>query len=718
MLECVGKGRMGHSMETVVNIASVMLLVLGFGFVVFWHELGHFLAAKAVGIKVEQFAVGFGQAILCWRKGIGVTVGTSADQYRSRIAAEFEKRKGMSLELQDVEGGGSYPTAETERKIARELGLGETEYRWNWMPLGGYVKMLGQDDLDPNVKVNDPRAYNNKSVPARMLVIVAGVVMNVILSALLFMGLYLIGHNVPPAMVGVVMAGSPAQEAGLMVGDRVLSIDGDTAADFNKIALHVALSEEGRALPVVVMREGKEVTLSVTPRRQTGDKREFMQMGVGPTPALRGVPGNMQLRLIDAEWQVQPELLMLRPGDVVTEVEGVAITPEEKGKDKVVPSSWALLDRAVQGSDGRAVRMKVRGVEGAEREIAVRPMMDGTFGEREFRMVGMVPRPIVAGVRNEESTAFRKLRPGDVVTAVEFVDTKDLVEVGSNLALRTTLQSAGSTGRPLALTVLREGRELKVEGLVPNLSVGDGRKGLGIEVGSDVRSTVVGEVVGKSFAERVGLVAGARVVSVNGRSVGDLFEVRRALLEAGEGREVEVVWEREQGGEKGSGRAALTKEEVGELARMRYLVPLAFDERIEPRQTSNPVTAMVWGVAETRDVLLQGYITIKRMAQGSVSAANLTGPVGIFHAGGKIATSKPIDWTFWFLAIISANLAVVNFLPIPIVDGGQFVFLCIEKLMGRPLSPRVQGIAQIVGIALILSVFLFVTYNDITRLIS
>jgi len=66
--------------------------------------------------------------------------------------------------------------------------------------------------------------------------------------------------------------------------------------------------------------------------------------------------------------------------------------------------------------------------------------------------------------------------------------------------------------------------------------------------------------------------------------------------------------------------------------------------------------------------------------------------------------------------MISANLAVVNFLPIPIVDGGLFTFLVIEKLQGRPLSPRTQSIAQVVGLALIVSVFLFVTYQDIMRM--
>lgn len=703
-------------MEMVVNIASIALLVLGFGFVVFWHELGHFLAAKAVGIKVEQFAVGMGQAVLCWRKGIGLTVGTSAPEYEKRVMAEWEKRNqqvGATGEV-EIKAGKARPDSETQRKIADELGLGETEYRLNWMPLGGYVKMLGQDDLDPNVKVNDPRAYNNKSVSARMLVIVAGVIMNVILSALLFMGLYLWGHNVPPATVGTVLAGSPAQAAGLQVGDRVLSIDGDSTADFNKIALHVALAEEGRALPVMVMRDGKEVTLEVKPRRQRDDKREFMQMGVGPTYALRGLRMGLELGFKKPELQVPKEMWSVMPGETVVAINGTSITPEEKGKDAQVPSSWPKLDGLVQASDGKPIRLTLRGKDGGTREVSVSPKFGGTFGEPEFRIVGIIPRPAIEIIQ-DDSSAVGQVLPGDIVTSVEFTDTKDLVLVGSMAQLRSALQSAGATGRSIALTVIRDGKETRIDGLVPNISIGDGKKGLGVQLGMDPISTVVGDVAKETFAERLGLRGGDRIVSVGDRAVGNMFEVRRALIDSGVA-EVEVGVQR--GSELAKLRATLTGEELNQLKSMRLGLPVFFDERIEPRKTSNPATAMVWGVAETRDVLLQGYITIKRMMERSVSPSNLTGPVGIFHAGGKIATSKPIDWTFWFLAIISANLAVVNFLPIPIVDGGQFVFLMLEKVMGRPLSPRAQSIAQIVGIALILSVFLFVTYNDISRLIS
>jgi regulator of sigma E protease len=90
----------------------------------------------------------------------------------------------------------------------------------------------------------------------------------------------------------------------------------------------------------------------------------------------------------------------------------------------------------------------------------------------------------------------------------------------------------------------------------------------------------------------------------------------------------------------------------------------------------------------------------------------MMGPVGILHAGQKFA-SKGVDWLIWFLSMISANLAVVNFLPIPIVDGGLFAFLILEQIQGKPASPRVQQIAQMVGLALIIGVFLLVTFHDI-----
>src|SRR4051794_30967158 len=100
------------------RLPGLFMLIFGFGFVIFWHELGHFLAAKWAGVRVEQFAVGFGQALVSWRKGMGWTMGSSRQKYEALQEAEKDGLQKVDLS-----------------------NIGETEYRLNWIPLGGYVKM-------------------------------------------------------------------------------------------------------------------------------------------------------------------------------------------------------------------------------------------------------------------------------------------------------------------------------------------------------------------------------------------------------------------------------------------------------------------------------------------------------------------------------------------------------------------------------------------------
>src|SRR5436305_8083872 len=112
----------------VKEILLVALMVFGFGFVVFFHELGHFLAAKWVGIRVEQFAVGFGQALFAWRKGLGWRIGTTTKEARRRAEEYLDKKEKADPALKDESGG---YTDEQINMAADELGLGETEYRLN-----------------------------------------------------------------------------------------------------------------------------------------------------------------------------------------------------------------------------------------------------------------------------------------------------------------------------------------------------------------------------------------------------------------------------------------------------------------------------------------------------------------------------------------------------------------------------------------------------------
>jgi regulator of sigma E protease len=145
--------------------------------------------------------------------------------------------------------------------------------------------------------------------------------------------------------------------------------------------------------------------------------------------------------------------------------------------------------------------------------------------------------------------------------------------------------------------------------------------------------------------------------------------------------------------------------------------PLLFKLDTTLDQTSNPIAAVGRGIAETRRMMITTYLTFVRLFQGTVQVDQLKGPVGIAHLGTQIVDQGFLNLLF-FLGLISVNLAVINFLPIPIADGGHFVMLSIEQITGKPVSPVIENITSLAGLALIATVFIVVTYNDIAALIG
>lgn len=680
------------------QVLSIALLCFGFGFVIFFHELGHFLAAKYVGIRVEQFAVGFGQALLSWRKGMGWKVGSSGARYE---------------ELQ---------------KTGQAETVGETEYRLNWIPLGGYVKMLGQDDLRPNAQQDDPRAYNKKSISARMLVVSAGVIMNIILAAIGFMVVFLMGFRAPPAMAGSIIPGSPAANtvkfvdgkhvrAPLQVGDRILYFDDKYQHDFTKITLNAALAEEGTPTPLYVRRvDGTEELLSITPQREGGSSSHgFLMLGIGMPYELRGADKKNALPPEARSPELLPsEALAIEPGDVITHINGKPV--KAGGKD----DEFWKFDRALQESDGKPVELTVKSPDGQTRTALISPLFQRQFGKDSFDAVdflGMVPRTAIYMLIDEESPARGKLLPDDIIVEVRYPNG-DAQRNPSAEKLIQWLNNAGESKKALTFVVERDGKEVTVDGIVPSIKLPNKKLGLGVQLRPDGTGAVIAEVLDNTPARAAGIPANSRITSIDGTPVTSWFDVKNLLADAKPDQPVTLTLAVE-GGQSREVELKLSENQIAQIAGMTYTSALTqsipfLHERVEPRKTDNPLTAAAWGVTETRDFVMQFYLTLQRMFEGSVSYKNMMGPVGIFDAGRKFAY-KGNDWLIWFLAMISANLAVVNFLPIPIVDGGLFTFLLIEKIQGRPLSAKTQSIAQVVGLAVILSVFLLVTYQDIAR---
>lgn len=217
------------------SILDILIIIFGFGVLIFFHELGHFLAAKWAGIRAEAFAVGMGPVMFAYRRGIGIRPG-STERSVLREVENHLRANGDSLEAaanDDERRTKAYRTMDA-------LGIGETEYSLRWLPIGGFVKMLGQEDANPQATSDLPGSYQNTPIGKRMIVVSAGVIANVILAVVFFMWAFLAGVPMEAPIVGRTIPGMPAatatavnaaevgvQNSGLQPGDRIASIDGD-----------------------------------------------------------------------------------------------------------------------------------------------------------------------------------------------------------------------------------------------------------------------------------------------------------------------------------------------------------------------------------------------------------------------------------------------------------------------------------------------------------
>jgi regulator of sigma E protease len=403
--------------------------------------------------------------------------------------------------------------------------------------------------------------------------------------------------------------------------------------------------------------------------------------------------------------QTEPaDFLAVKPGDVITQI---------NGQDVAVDEFWKL-NQALAQSDGKPVDLTVAadGGKGAVSHEMVWPHMQDSFVKDDLDFLGMIPRAVIAAIPEKKSPAVGKLFPGDVI--------EDLESAGDGLAdptrsqVRETLAQAGDKQLAVSLTVLGEdGKERTAENITPNVNLGGGKVGLGIGLQNDEQHLVVADVMKGSSADGK-IPVRATITAANDKPITNWFELRTIIAGCAAGDSLKVTYLAHGDETPKVAEIPLTAADIQSARTIAFASDLMLREMPGQKKTTNPVTALKLGVVETRDLIAQFYLTLRRMFTGELSYKNAMGPVGMFTTGKQIAT-KGANWLLWYLAMISANLAVVNFLPIPIVDGGLFTLLILEKIQGKPLSPEIQRIVQAVGLALILGVFLLVTWQDIAR---
>jgi len=219
------------------------------------------------------------------------------------------------------------------------------------------------------------------------------------------------------------------------------------------------------------------------------------------------------------------------------------------------------------------------------------------------------------------------------------------------------------------------------------------------------------------------LMPRTRIDAVGTKSVEDWPSFRAALVDAvgtDGATETEFTWTLPVADAAAeSGTITISKAEGDRLRSLGWTAPLP-GNWFEPLQTTlsaggDPILATTMGFRQTWKMVVLTYLTIDRLVGGSVSVKQLHGPVGIVHIGTRVA-DRGFTYLIFFLAMISVNLAVLNFLPLPIVDGGLFLFLVYEKFFKKPPSIAFQNAATLVGLALIGTLFVVTFYNDVLRL--
>lgn len=670
------------------NLGYFAMGVAGLGLVIFIHELGHFLAAKACGVKCLRFYIGFNPPI----------------KIGPWTISHFWKQQ-----------------------------WGETEYGIGVIPLGGYVQMLGQDDNPVAAEEElakakaegregqyDPRDYRAKSVPQRMMIISAGVTFNVISGVIFAAIAYLIGVSYTPCDVRYAQPGGPAWNAGIRPGDKILAVtpgaEPTETLRFRKdLTLAVVMNGDEKPMPIMIRRGDETLDFEVTPKKPF-PKAEFPLLGISPEDTLKIAKPSPEYALLagDPEWMKK-----LANEDLLVEVDGKPIKNQIEWQNILATRPGETLklkfNRAKDAADSAETSYEI--------EVPPTP----------YRQTGLVMEMTpIQHVQAGSPAETQGLKVGDKIVAIGDVKAAD----GYTLASR----SAKYAGQTVDVVVMRDGEEKTF--LVPTRQPTqyNTQSGYGSELAIDMLGVAysltnrVAEVLPGSAAESAGLQAGDEIRTLKLKPTDsqlemdygwpkedkplkliedeiawqDAFNAAFQYLPAGV--PVEVIFNRE--GSNDTKTVLLTPvDSTDQFIEHRYLVFVA----PSPHYVSKSIgEAISLGFQETGSGMGQVFMMLRKLVTGKVPLAGFGGPGTILFVASS-ESSQGIGRLLLFLTLISANLAVINFLPIPVLDGGHMVFLLYEGIMGKPLDEAWMMRLTFAGFAFVVLLMLCVIGLDINR---
>jgi regulator of sigma E protease len=732
------------------NTLMFLKVLIGFSIIIFVHELGHFLAAKWVGIRVDRFSVGFTYRLFGWRRGEGFTLG---------------KRPEYKAEELD------------------EKGYGETDYCFKLLPIGGYVKMLGQDDIVIDEKTgdvqmtDDPRAFTNRPVGHRMIVVSAGVIFNLLFAAVLLTCVFMMGKKMDAPVVGEVPPDGPASGK-LLPGDRITSVNGRAVDSFRDIQVATIFADG--PLHFRVERHGKPLDEEIVVEPQMDERLKIRTIGVKP----------LVTTTLGQDGQPVGDRPNIKKGDEVTHVDGEPVKSAFEVAEVFLNSRGEPLEFTVKRWDSASRDTPPQIVHCVQRAYLVVLPTD-LPGERSgsladnCHVLGMQRRRAISAPERGEPADEAGFEAGDIIAEWGTVANPLYDEIIDSIT--------ANPGKPIRVLVERDGspKELLVTPRREFRFFGKGKAKVGLEfpLQAEELHPIVANVVPGTPAAALNMPRGSLILAIDDQPVATWFDVVE-LLKVSAGRTVTVRFR--TGDEEAVGSLAVPGSVVNELdlppaaqilaidgersvsiansdgkaleltlpdsravrkllekkvgqtvtvrltrsfqaapeerlfsvrgdnldpwqMRLMYVYDLSrFEGQTHIVRRSNPLAALGMGVKIAGYQVVEVYQFIRGLAKRNVGVRHVAGPVGIF--GFAIERAKQ-GWPelLFFLGFLSVNLAVLNFLPVPVLDGGLMIFLLIEKIKGKPLSLKAQMISTIVGLTTIVLCILFVTIQDISH---
>ena len=567
----------------------------------------------------------------------------------------------------------------------RSLPTEGTDVRVAMIPLGGYVKMAGEiggdgtatSGADAAPRAPLPDEYPAKSFGARTLIISAGVIMNAITAFVFFWIAYGTGIDEPPPVLGQVSHGGAGWKAGFLPGDRIETIDGRKVRTFMDIAAGVALVAKDSEAEVGIERDGAHQTLRLRP--DYDETRGLQQAQLAPIVTATIDDGVSEKLVVGPRERVIVSGRAVRGG---SEFQAAVLDALSIGRESI---EVTLPER--KGSSPRIISL-ARG-----RKAAAKP--------GPFKLgIDFVDRRRVEAVRPGGGAG---LQAGDVVMRVDGADFSQ----PADLSFRSTIKE---------LEILRDGKPAKLQ---PNI---DGFAAVNAFLNDVAFASkhAPGAVSmyprggdfpdGKSPVADAGVLPGDVLLEVNGKAVASPDDVV-AIVASFDGSPVTL---KVRTGDAAPREFSVVPRSVADTKeREAFLSGIYPKERVEVNGWGG---AAVAALDRTKTEIVNIFRLIGRFFGGGVSfQKNISGPLTIANLASSSAAGG-LGVFLSFLAFISVNLCVLNFLPIPVLDGGQMLFLLIEKARGgRPLSVNTIAKFQLVGFLLLMLLMVFAFKNDITN---